>query len=70
MTAMINRVAEYLGSERGAATPHLVPRSQDVAESLQRQRQALERFIRRHPGLSVCGAAILGATLAWWIKRK
>jgi hypothetical protein len=67
-TTMINRIKEHLPEEYQHHAP-----ATTFAQASAMFKQGVEaaaELIARYPGVSLMSAVFLGATLAWWIKRK
>jgi hypothetical protein len=67
---MINRLTEYLPAERTgtkqSSARHFSLSSQNVRQWI----EPVEQIIVKYPTACLASAFVIGATIAWWIKRK
>jgi len=67
---MINRLTDYLPAEPAGAkrssTGQFSLSSQNVRDWI----EPVEQIIVKYPTACLASAFVIGATIAWWIKRK
>lgn len=66
---MINRL-DLPWTEQAKSTPQPLRNVGPPGPDLRQWSQPLEAFIAKHPGACLATAVIVGAALAWWIKRR
>jgi hypothetical protein len=63
---MINRIAEYSTDDQRSTPPSAAPLAVDWRQWV----ASGEELIAKYPGACLASAFVIGAVVAWWIKRR
>jgi len=67
---MINRLPDAFLAEARPRAPQPEAAPLDVNREVQRLYDRVEHLVREYPAACLTGAFFIGATLAWWMKRR
>jgi len=67
---MINRVTDYLPSDGTGTKQSSAGQFSLSNQSVRQWIEPVEQIIVKYPTACLASAFVIGATIAWWIKRK